>query len=141
MRELKLDQLTAIGTIQIEKTASQLTSLIRQFADRRCKQMNRLPSAIPHDSGTIRAVIHHGMIVPQQPIHWPEGTEVEITTCGLHTGGMSEAEQGDSPEAAARWIAELKAIPTPIWSDRDQKEWEKRRAEDRAWELANAEVR
>ena len=64
----------------------------------------------------------------------PVNGEAELT-------GMTDEEQGDSPEAIARWIATVEAIPPIEISDEQWAAWQKRRQEDREWEFAHEEER
>ena len=90
---------------------------------------------------SITATVQDGVIVPREPLIWPNGTEVEVSALpngdATELRGMTEEEQGDSPEAIARWLAELDAIPTPIMSDAEWAAWEQRRREDKEWELSH----
>jgi hypothetical protein len=93
----------------------------------------------------IIATVQHGQIVPNQPIPWPEGTTVEVRLAeAIHRNefvGLTEEEQSGSPEAIARWQTALDAIPATEWSDEDQAAWERRRREDKEWELATRRFR
>ena len=81
---------------------------------------------------TIIGVVRDGLIVPREPVDWPDGTEVEVTLRSADSlpelQGMTEEEQGDSPEAIARWIAAMEAIPTPTMTE---KEWAAMEEDDR----------
>ena len=94
---------------------------------------------------TIRTIVRDGRIRLDEPLDLPEGSEVEVTLRPLNgemgLTGMTDEEQGDSPEAIARWIAEFEAIPAPIMSDAEWEAWQKRRQEDREWEFAHEEER
>lgn len=93
---------------------------------------------------TIKAIIHNGRLKLDEPVDLPDGSEVEVL---LHVAselplpelfGMSEEEQGETPEEIERWIAEVEAIPAITMSDEEWAAWEQRRKEDREWQLANA---
>src|SRR5688572_18586390 len=94
---------------------------------------------------TVTGTLRSGLIVPNQPLDWPDGAEVAITLKpafeAIELRGMTEAEQGDTPEAIDRWIGELNAIPTPAISDEDWAAWEQSRRDDKRRELAHAEER
>ena len=86
---------------------------------------------------SVLATIRDGVIVPQQPIPWPEGAAVEVRLANdvAEEWGMTEEEQSGSPEAIARWQAEFAAIPVATWTDADQEAWDRRRREDKEWEV------
>lgn len=83
----------------------------------------------------IAATVRGGVIVPSEPLDWPDGTEVEVCEKQL------DNETPDSPEEIARWIAEFNAIPTPVMTDEEWAAWERERQDHKAWELAHAEER
>jgi hypothetical protein len=87
---------------------------------------------------TLKATVRNGRIEP-------DGAEIEVillTPASPPTlRGMTEEEQGDTPEAIERWIATLEAIPAPTMSDDEWAAWVQRRREDREWELARTEER
>ncbi len=85
----------------------------------------------------IAATVHGGVIVPHQPIDWPDGTEVEVQ----QVSELIDDETPDSPEEIERWIAEMDAIPTPTMSEEAWAQWEQDRQEDKAWQLAQQEAR
>jgi hypothetical protein len=89
---------------------------------------------------TIMATVRDGVIVPREPLDWPNGAKVGVTLLSddnePELRGMTEEEQGETPEAIAKWLAEWNAIPTPIMSDEEWSAWEQRRREDKEWELS-----
>jgi len=84
---------------------------------------------------SIAATVRGGMIVPSEPFDWPDGTEVEVSAV------ERDDETPDSPEEIARWLAAFAAIPTPVMTEVEWAAWERRRRDDREWELAHAEER
>jgi predicted DNA-binding antitoxin AbrB/MazE fold protein len=90
---------------------------------------------------TIKTIIHNGRVQIDEPVDLPEGAEVEVTINMLPVDftlrGMTEEEQGDTPEAIERWIALAESIPAITMSDRDWEAWHQRRKEDREWQLAD----
>ena len=84
---------------------------------------------------SIAATVRGGMIVPSEPFDWPDGTEVEVSAV------ERDDETPDSPEEIARWLAAFAAIPTPVMTEEEWAAWERRRRDDREWELAHAEER
>lgn len=93
---------------------------------------------------TITGTVQNGVIVPREPIGWPNGTEVYVAKSELALyDEMMENDPvlGTSPEAIARWLAELDALPVPTMTDDKWAAWEQRRREDKEWELARAEER
>jgi hypothetical protein len=94
---------------------------------------------------TLKATVRNGRIELDEPFDLPDGAEVEVillTPANPPTlRGMTEEEQGTTPEAIERWIAILEAISAPAMSDDEWAAWMQRRREDRGWELARAEER
>jgi hypothetical protein len=91
---------------------------------------------------TLKATVRNGRIELDEPFDLPDGAEVEVillTPADPPTlRGMTEEEQGSTPEAIERWIAALEAIPAPVMNDDEWSAWMRRRREDREWELAHA---
>ena len=53
----------------------------------------------------IKGTVKNGMIVPDQPVNWPEGRRVVIEPVPeIETFGISEEDWSDSPEAIADWL-------------------------------------
>ncbi len=93
---------------------------------------------------TISGTVQDGVIVPREPIDWPNGTEVYVAKneMTLYDEMMdNDPVLGTSPEAIERWLAEVEALPIPTMTDEEWAAWEKRRREDKEWELAHAEER
>lgn len=89
----------------------------------------------------IRGTIQDGKVVFDAPPDWPNGTPVEVEP--VRAGeqiGISEEEQGDDPESIARWLAWLDTVQPLIMTPEEEVEWQKARAEQKAWELANWEA-
>lgn len=82
----------------------------------------------------ISATVRDGLIVPREPLDWPDGTEVDVSPADAAT----DDERPDSPEEIEAWIASWNAIPTPVMSDEEWVAWERRRKENREWELSRA---
>jgi hypothetical protein len=94
---------------------------------------------------TLTTIVRSGRIKLDEPSDLPDGSTVEVTfrpaisNSTIH--GMTEEEQGTTPEAIERWIALLESIPTPVLSDAEWSAWSARRKADREWELANEAAR
>jgi hypothetical protein len=106
--------------------------------------------AIQSNSGgdamtTITTIVRAGRIQLDEPSDLPDGSPVEVTfrpaTTIQSPFGMTEQEQGTTPEAIERWIAILDAIPAPVMTDEEWSAWNARRKEDREWEFANEAAR
>jgi hypothetical protein len=92
----------------------------------------------------ISGTVQNGVIVPREPIDWPDGTEVFIalSELALYDEMMDHHPVlGTSAEAIARWQAEFESLPVPQMTDEEWVAWEQRRREDKEWELAHAEER
>ena len=61
---------------------------------------------------TVKATWTNGRIVPEEPVSWPEGCQLEVREAGpAEVEFMTEDEQGNDPESIQRWIEELRALP------------------------------
>ena len=70
---------------------------------------------------TLKATVRNGRIELDEPFDLPDRVEVEVTVLTPADSptlrGMTEEEQGDTPETIDRWIATLEAIPAPVMSE------------------------
>lgn len=70
---------------------------------------------------TIKATWKNGLVVPDGPVDWPEGTRLVIQ--GVQPDEiefMTEEAQGNDAESVERWIAEVRAIPAlPMTPEED----------------------
>ena len=73
----------------------------------------------------IRAIWTNGKIVPEEPVDWPEGSEllVEPIFEGEKTG-LTEEEWQDDPESIAAWIEAVNKIEPLKWSPGEQDAFE-----------------
>src|SRR5262245_46302217 len=80
---------------------------------------------------TIRAVWTKGQILPQEPVDWPEGSELVVRAVApaQQKIGLSEDEWRDDPEAIAEWIAAVEKIEPMIWEPGEREEYERYRQE------------
>ncbi len=62
---------------------------------------------------TIRMTVKDGRLVSVDPVNLPEGLVRDALVPDDRSAiyGMTEEEQGDSPEEIAKWIADFEAIP------------------------------
>ena len=90
---------------------------------------------------TIKTTIHNGQIQFPLPASFPEGAEVEVTvrlaSALPEPPGNTDEEQGDSPEAIAKWLAYFDSLTPAAMTEAELAAWEQRRREDREWELKN----
>lgn len=93
----------------------------------------------------LTTIVRGGRIKVDEPSDLPDGSAVEVTLRradgALPVHGMTEDEQGTTPEAIERWIQTLEAIPAPVMTDDEWSAWTARRHEDREWELAGEAAR
>lgn len=82
----------------------------------------------------IAATVRDGVIVPREPIDWPEGTEVEVSA-------VSDDDRPESPEEIEAWIAEWNAIPTPTMTEEEWAAFEADRKAQRDYDMAMAPIR
>ena len=94
---------------------------------------------------TIKTTVHNGQIQFPLPSDFPEGAAVEVTVRLVsdlpEPPGNTDEEQGDSPEAIAKWLNYFDSLPRPKMTDEEWEEWQARRREDREWELKHAAER
>ena len=90
----------------------------------------------------IRGTIQDGKVVFDTPPDWPDGTPVEVEPVrSSERIGISEEEQGDDADSITRWLAWLDSLEPLKMTPEEEAEWQKARAEQRAWELANRAAR
>jgi hypothetical protein len=74
----------------------------------------------------IRATWRNGQIIPEEPANWPEGVKLLVSQIDAPNGrvvrGMTEEEQGDTPEQIARWIADTDAIPALVLTQEEEQD-------------------
>jgi len=91
----------------------------------------------------VTATVRGGQIVLDHPLALPDGAEVSIEPISSMDDqfprGMTEEEQGQSPEAIARWIAAFNAIPALVLTAEEREIFDRGRREDKEWELAHAD--
>jgi hypothetical protein len=87
---------------------------------------------------TLTTVVRAGRIKLDEPSDLPDGSAVNASPPVV---GMTEEEQGTTPEAIERWIEVLEAIPAPVMTDDEWSAWAVRRNEDRERELAGEAAR
>lgn len=83
----------------------------------------------------IAATVRGGVIVPNEPIDWPDGTEVRVASV------EPDDDQPDSPEEIARWLAEFRSIPPIQMTAEEEAEWVAARKELRDAAAAGASAR
>ncbi len=93
---------------------------------------------------TIRAKVQNRFLISTDPVDWPEGTVVELTAelaDNSELRGMTEDEQGDSPEAIQNWLKAFDAIPPMTLTPEEEAAWLADRKAQREFELAASERR
>lgn len=67
----------------------------------------------------IKATWINGQIMPNEPVSWPEGSELLVEATGGDGSkvGLTEDEWRDDAESIAAWIAAVEAIEPPIGVD------------------------
>jgi len=92
---------------------------------------------------SVTTTVREGRIKVDEPTDLANGSQVEVMfhPKKAEVFGMSEEEQGTTPEEIERWIATLEAIPAPVMSDADWSAWMTRRREDRERELSHEKER
>lgn len=72
---------------------------------------------------TIEGTVKNGHIIPDRPVHWPDGCRVRIELEEA-IRGTPEDDQSDTPEAIAQWIAEFDAILPWQMTAAEEAEWQ-----------------
>jgi hypothetical protein len=89
--------------------------------------------------GAIRGTYIDGKIVLNTPPDWLEGTEVNVTPAHEYVGiGMREEDWPTTPEGIAALIEKIERLE-PFLTPEEYAAWEKRRAEDKAFQLSQWE--
>lgn len=85
----------------------------------------------------IKAIWTNGLILPSEPVAWPEGSEllVEPIVPNREMIGLPEEEWHDDAESIAAWIAAVEKIEPMIWAEGEYEEYERRRKEDRQFNI------
>jgi hypothetical protein len=92
---------------------------------------------------TIRGTIRDGQVILSTPADLPNGTEVrvEVADTSEYAGvGIREDDWPTTPEGVEALAAKMDQIQ-PFLTPEEEAEWQKARAEYKAWELANWEAR
>lgn len=85
----------------------------------------------------IRAKWTKGQIVPEEPVNWPEGSELRVEPVPVTMGkiGMTEDEWRDDPESIAEWIAAVEKIEPMTWAPGELEEFERYREQQRQFNI------
>lgn len=90
----------------------------------------------------IRGTIQDGKVVFDAPPDWPNGTPVTVSVGGAdeYVGiGIREEDWPTTPEGVEALVAKMGQVQ-PFLTPEEEAEWQKARAEYKAWELANWEA-
>jgi hypothetical protein len=72
------------------------------------------------------------------PADWADGLELRIELADQEEPvGIREEDWPTTPEGIAALLARMDAFEPVVLTDDERAAWERRRAEDKAWELAN----
>lgn len=88
----------------------------------------------------IRATIHNGNIVAEEPVDFPEGTQLLVVPLDA-TDGDPEKNWDNSPEGIAEWLRWYDSLEPFLLTDAEQAEIERAKRERKEWELAHADER
>lgn len=82
---------------------------------------------------SIQGTYQNGTVLLDAPTDWPNGLHVHVVpiveAMENDIVGMTEAEQGDDPDAINKWIEKFSAIPALVWSEAEHdrlEEWKRR---------------
>lgn len=85
----------------------------------------------------IRGTIRNGKVEFDEPIDLPDGTEVRVEPAGEYVGvGMREEDWPTDEAGIAALLARIDQMQ-PWMTPEELAEWDKVRAEQKAWQLAN----
>jgi hypothetical protein len=85
----------------------------------------------------IRGTIHDGKVTVTTPLGWPDGAEVVVKLAAPVSDELPD-DDDDSPEAIARRLALMDRVQ-PWMTSEELAEWERMRAEDKAFQLSQWE--
>ncbi len=69
----------------------------------------------------VHAIWKNGLIVPTQPVDWPEGTALVVEPVDQPDESDPEGDLlGDSPEAIARWLAWYETLEPLIFTPEEE---------------------
>jgi len=92
---------------------------------------------------TIRATWRDGRVILEEPADWAEGVHLLVAEREAPvrpiTQGMSEDEQGETPEEIERWIAETDAIPPLVLTPEEESDLFSWREKSRRFNLQAVE--
>jgi hypothetical protein len=79
----------------------------------------------------ITAVWKNGQIVPNEPVDWPEGSQllVEPLETRGEKLGLDESDWDDSPEGIAEWVAAVEKIEPMVWAEGEEDDYQRWREE------------
>jgi len=85
----------------------------------------------------IKAIWKNGLILPSEPVDWPEGSElmVEPILPNDERVGLTEGEWRDDPASIAAWETGVRSIEPPVYSDEERAEMTRYREECRRYNL------
>ncbi|MBA4066477.1 MAG: hypothetical protein C0501_22755 [Isosphaera sp.] len=87
----------------------------------------------------IRGTIQDGKVVFATPPGWPDGTEVTVTAPAFGADELPD-DNDSSPAAITQRLALMDRVQGWMTPE-DYAAWERARAEQKAWELANWDAR
>jgi hypothetical protein len=86
----------------------------------------------------IKATVRNGRIVPDSPLHLPEGARLLVLT---EPDPNADDDEADTPEAIASWLAWYATLEPLIFTDEERQAWDEGRLEQKKWELEHFEKR
>lgn len=84
----------------------------------------------------IRATWTNGHIVLDEPVDWPEGSQLLVAPVpAADKIGLDESEWRDDPQSIAEWIAWVDTIQPLTLTDAERAEMDRYRAEQRRFNI------
>ena len=87
----------------------------------------------------IKATVRDGRIEPDTPLGLPEGARVVVLPEPI--ANDDDGDERDTPEAIAKWLAWYDTLEPLIITDEERREWDARRAAQKAWEREHFDER
>lgn len=85
----------------------------------------------------IAATVRDGLIVPLEPLDWPDGTEVDVSPAAERT----DDDRPETPEEIAAWLAEFRSLPPLAMTPEEEAAWSADRKAQREYDRAMTPAR
>ena len=84
---------------------------------------------------TIKAIWTNGQILPTEPVDWPEGRQLLVEPAPRSEEIGVDESTWDDPDSIAAWAVAVESIEPLIWTDGEEREYERFREKFRLFNL------